>query len=74
MLELGPGVYSAPRFSTAVRDRVWDVLADWFQEEGDASIVMVWTDPSTPGGQNVLTLGLPPVQVVEIDGLLVARR
>ncbi len=74
MLELGPGVYSAPRFSPAVRERVWAVLTDWFQEEGDASIVMVWKDASTPGGQNVLTLGLPPVEVGEIDGLLVARR
>ncbi len=74
MLELGPGVYSAPRFSPAVRERIWTVLADWFQVEGDASIVMVWTEPGMPGGQDVRTLGLPPVEVVEIDGLLVARR
>lgn len=74
MLELGPGIYSAPSFSTSVRERVWAVVDEWFQEEGDASVVMVWRDPAVPGDQNVRTLGLPPVEVVEIDGLLVTRR
>lgn len=74
MLELGPGVYTAPRLSAAVRDRVWNVLEDWFASEGDASIIMVWVDRQAPGGQNVRVLGLPPIEIVEIDGLLVSRR
>lgn len=74
MLELGPGVYSAPRMSTAVRDRVWEVLQDWFSVEKDASIIMVWSDPGTPGGQSLRVLGLPRMDVVEIDGMLLARR
>lgn len=74
MLELAPGVYSAPRLSPAVRDRIWAVLVDWFTAEQEASIVMVWVDPSMPGGQNVRTLGLPPVELVELDGIVVARR
>lgn len=74
MLELGPGVYSAPRISPAVRDRVWGVLSDWFAAENEASVVMVWADAAVPGGQNVKVLGLPPVKFAEIDGLLVTRR
>ena len=74
MLELAPGVYSAPRISPAVRERIWTVLADWFGYEREASVVMVWADPSMPGGQSVRTLGLPPIEMVEIDGLIVSRR
>jgi CRISPR-associated protein Cas2 len=74
MLELGPGVYSAPRISTAVRERIWKVLADWFPAEKGASVVMVWADPQMPGGQSVQVLGLPPVELVELDGLIVTCR
>ena len=74
MLELAPGVYSAPRLSTAVRERIWAVLNDWFTAEQNASIVMVWVDPSVPGGQNVRTLGVPPVELIELDGLILTRR
>lgn len=74
MLELAPGVYSSPKFSAAVRDRVWQVLADWFLVEAAASIVMVWADPRMPGGQDVRVLGLPPIELVELDGLIVSHR
>jgi len=29
MLEIAPGVYTQPRLSAGVRERVWTVLADW---------------------------------------------
>lgn len=74
MLELAPGVYSAPRISVAVRERIWSVLQDWFSIERDASIVMVWSDNALPGGQSVRTLGVPPVSLVELDGLLITHR
>ena len=74
MLELGPGVYSAPRLSVAVRERVWDVVSEWFLLEREASVVMVWADPKMPGGQSVKVLGMPPVELVEVDGMIVTRR
>lgn len=74
MLELGPGVYSGARLSRAVRERIWEVLEDWFIAETDASIVMVWRDSELPGGQAVRTLGVPPVDLVEVDGLVLTRR
>lgn len=74
MLELAPGVYSAPQISTAVRERVWQTLADWFALEKEASIIMVWPEPQMPGGQDVRVLGLPPIELIEVDGLVVSRR
>lgn len=74
LLELAPGVYSAPHISPAVRERIWAVLADWFLQENEASVVMVWADNTVPCGQSVLTLGLPPVRVVSVDGLLATLR
>jgi CRISPR-associated protein Cas2 len=74
MVELDPGVYSAPRLSPAVRERIWTVLCDWFLDEHAASIVMVWADSDMPGGQKVKVLGLPPIELAELDGLIVCRR
>ncbi len=74
MLEVAPGVYSAPRQSPAVRERIWKVLEEWFALEQDAAIVMLWREPAMPGEQAVRTLGTPPVGLVEIDGLIIARK
>lgn len=74
MLELAPGVYSAPDLSVAVRERIWKVLEEWFVAEKEASIVMVWQDSQVPGGQSVRTLGLPPIDLVMVDGIILARR
>lgn len=74
MLELSPGVYTAPRISPAVRERIWGVLNEWYGYETDASIVMLWADNSLAGGHAIQVLGSPPVELVEIDGLITARR
>jgi CRISPR-associated protein Cas2 len=75
MLEIIPGVYSAPRLSPAVRDRVWEVLQEWFRNECDASVVMLWHERNKPGGQAVRVLGNPPIALVESDcGVLLACR
>jgi CRISPR-associated protein Cas2 len=74
MLELAPGVYSGARLSVAVRDRIWNVLHEWFSAEADASIVMVWQEPQVPGGQAAKFLGVPPVDLVELDGVILTRR
>jgi CRISPR-associated protein Cas2 len=74
MLELGPGVYTAARISPAVRARIWDVLSDWFYDEENASIVMVWDSIDLPAGQSVRVLGIPPVELVERDGIVLTKR
>jgi len=74
MLELAPGVYSAPRISPAVRGRIWAVLEEWFPNEREASIIMIWQERDVPGGQAVRVLGSPPIDLVNVDGLTFARR
>jgi CRISPR-associated protein Cas2 len=74
MIELGPGVYSGSRINPKVRENIRNVLQNWFVAEDNASIVMVWEDHSIPGGQNVWVLGLPPIELLEVDGLVVSRR
>lgn len=74
MLELAPGVYCGFRLSPAVRERIWDTLEDWFRAEVDASLVMLWRDPSLPGEQAVRVLGVPTVDLIEHDGMILARR
>lgn len=45
MLEIAPGVYTAPKMNRAVRVRVWAVLEEWFAELGGGGIVMTWLEP-----------------------------
>jgi len=71
LLEIGPGIYTGARVTVAVRKRIWSVLEDWFSGR-DGSIVMVWSDASVPGGQSVRILGAPPIDLVEVDGTVLA--
>jgi CRISPR-associated protein Cas2 len=82
MLEIAPGVYTAPQMTKAVRERVWAVIEEWFgagatvgqHPEDAASIVMTWLDKEAPGEQRIETLGLPPKQIVDADGVLLVAR
>lgn len=74
MLEISPGVYTSPRMSAGVRDRVWKVLADWHEHLGRGSIVMTWADRQAPGRQGLRQLGEPPRRIELVDGLPLVLR
>jgi len=74
MLEIAPGVYTAPRMTRAVRERVWSILDEWHGELGGGGIVMTWRDVGLPGGQGVAMLGAPPKELHDADGIFLARR
>ena len=74
MLELAPGVYTGPRLSRGVRERVWQVMSDWHGELRRGTIVMTWRETTAPGGQGVLMLGETRRMLVDIDGILLVRR
>jgi CRISPR-associated protein Cas2 len=74
MLEIAPGVYTAPRMTKAIRERVWLVMENWFLELGGGGIVLTWRDSKAPGGQRILTLGDPPKGIVDADGVLLTQR
>jgi CRISPR-associated protein Cas2 len=74
MCEVAPGVYTAPRMTQAVRDRVWSVLTDWFQPSAEHSVLMTWPEPALPGGQGFEFLGTPRHELCDYDGVFLARR
>ncbi len=74
MLEVAPGVYVSPDLSASVRARVWGVLSDWWRLLGKGSIVMIWCDAKAVGNLRIETLGEPPKEIADADGVLLAKR
>lgn len=73
MLEIAPGVYTGPRMTTGIRDRIWDVLTRWHDDSGRGAIVMTWSDPTAVGEQRIRTLGEPPKSIVDADGVYLVK-
>ena len=74
MLEVAPGVYTAPDMNSAVRDRIWRVLSGWWEEWPETSLVMTWEASDQPGGQGLRTLGQPPRELVGTESIVLMRR
>ena len=74
MLEIAPTVYISPRMNPGVRLRAWETLEGWFSAEPQGSVVMVWRDMNETGGVGIKTLGEPPRELVEVDGLWLVKR
>ena len=73
MLEIAPGVYTAPQLTAGIRERIWDVLARWYYELGQGAIVMTWRDPQAVGEQQIRTLGEAPKSLVDADGVYLVK-
>ena len=73
MLEIAPGVYTSPKMSTGIRERIWNVLTRWHRELRQGSIVMTWRDPSAVGEQQMRTLGEAPKYIVDADGVYLVK-
>lgn len=64
LLEIAPGVYTGPKLSKAIRERIWTVVSDWHNALQNGSIVLTWQDATQPGGQGLLYLGEPPRTII----------
>lgn len=73
MCEIAPGVFTSPNMNDGVRQRVWEVMCEWFPHAPGGSIVMTWPSKHEPGGQGILTLGLPRRELAEHDGMVFVR-
>ena len=74
MLEIAPGVYTSPEMTSGIRDRIWDVLTNWFYEQRDpCNIVMTWRDPRAEGHQQIRLLGDAPREIVNADGIYLVK-
>lgn len=74
MLELAPGVYTSPRMSRAVRDRVWAVMVEWYSTTKQGSVLMTFPDKGAPGGQRILAVGVPQKLLIEHHDVVLACR
>lgn len=74
MLEIAPTVYVSPRMNPGIRSRVWKVLSDWYTDEPQGSITMVWRDMNETGGVGINSLGTPVRKLVEIDGIWLVKK
>lgn len=74
MLEISPGVYVAPDMSAAVRDRVWNVVSEWWHTLRRGSLTLVWRDTKSVGSLRIETLGEPAKVIVDADGILLVKR
>ena len=74
MLELSTGVFAHPKMSAGVRGRLRAAPADWHGALGRGSGLMTWADRGAPGGLGLRTLGEPPRDVQDHEGVLLVRR
>lgn len=74
LLEVAPGVYLSLDLDAGVRDRIWAVLKDWFQQKPGSSIIQLWNEKALPSGLGMRFLGEPPKELIEYDGLWLVRR
>ena len=49
------------------------MLARWYYQLGQGSIVMTWRDPSGVGDQQIRTLGEAPKHIVDADGVYLVK-
>ena len=73
MLEIAPGVYTSPNMTSGIRERIWDVLCEWYYQLGQGSIVMTWRDPAAVSEQEIRTLGESPKEIVDADGVYLVK-
>ncbi len=74
MPEIGPGIFVSPELSRGVRERLWRVMSDWWAEMPGGSITLAWKDDAAPGRLGILSLGLPPRSLIDLDGALLVYR
>jgi CRISPR-associated protein Cas2 len=75
MVEIVPGLYVAPRMKKAVRERVWKVMLDWAELlDAEAGVVLFWKSRSAPSGLGLRMIGWPKKELVDHEGVWLARR
>ncbi len=73
MPEVAPGVFVAAELSRGVRERMWNVLAGWWDGMPGGSILLVWRDDAAAGRLGMKSLGLPVRTLTDMDGVLLVN-
>ena len=51
-----------------------DVLTRWNQELDNGLAITTWRDPTAPGRQRIRSLGEPPKEIVDADGVYLVKQ
>ena len=68
LLNIHPGVYVSVDLDSGSRQRVWDILCDWYDAAPQGTVLMMYRDKSKPMGIALESLGAPKRSIVEQDG------
>lgn len=50
------------------------MISDWWSTLGQGSLTLIWRDTTRVGDLNIQTLGEPPKEIVDADGILLVKR
>ena len=53
---------------------MWHVLQNWWATLQKGAVVIVWRDVRAVGKLRLKTLGEPPKEIVDADGVLLVKR
>ncbi|MTJ82386.1 MAG: type I-E CRISPR-associated endoribonuclease Cas2 [Telmatospirillum sp.] len=67
MLNVHPGVYVSMDLDAGSRDRVWEILSNWWSAEPRGSAVMILRDKAKPMGIDFRILGGMKRDIFEYD-------
>ena len=68
MLNLHPGVYVSVDLDAGSRQRIWEVLREWWEADGRGTVVMLWRDKNKPSAIDFDVFGAPKRDIVEYEG------
>jgi len=74
LLEVAPGTYVSPKVNSAVRERLWNTLNGWWEDNENSGLAMIWNDHTQSSGISINVLGSPPNELVEYDGLFLRKK
>ena len=74
MMNVHPGVYVSMDLDGGSRDRVWNILAAWWEAAPHGMIMMMYRDKLKPMSLAIYSLGAPKRTILEYDEFYVLQR
>ena len=68
MINPHPGTYVSRDLDKGVQERLWAILSEWYECDARGMVVMIRLDKSKSMGLDILSLGSPKREIVELEG------
>ena len=73
-LEVSSGVYFSNQINPKVRQRILDVLMEWYEEKPQGGVVILWPNNEVEGGLEYKVIGQAPRELVNLNGVIVGLK